>query len=289
LHDRIVHLDWMSEPTKQKALEKLSTLRVVVGYPPKWRDYSALTVTPDSYFANVQASTAFESKRQMAKFGHPFDREEWLRSPQQVNAYYQPSAGQLVFLAGILQPPYFDASMDDAINYGAIVAVIGHEISHGFDDKGRLYDAKGNLADWWTAEDAAKFTERSLKLVDQFNSYFALPGLAINGQQTLGENIGDLGGVSIAYEALERSLKGKERPLIDGLTPEQRFFLSWAQVWRTKYRDDALKRYVASDVHSPGTFRSFGPLVNVQEFFDAFGIKEGDPMWRKTELRSKIW
>lgn len=289
LHDRIVGLDWMTEPTKRKALEKLKTFRVVVGYPDKWRDYSALTVTRGGYYENVRAANLFETRRQLAKFGRPFDRTEWLRTPQQVNAYYQPSAGQLVFLAGILQPPFFDPAMDDAVNYGAIVAVIGHEISHGFDDKGRLYDASGNLADWWSQEDANEFRARAQKLVGQFNGYFALPGLAINGQQTLGENIGDLGGVSIAYEALQRSLQGKERPLIDGFTPEQRFFLSWAQVWRTKYRDDALKRYVASDVHSPGTFRAFGPLVNLPEFFAAFGIREGDPMWRKPEDYAKIW
>ncbi len=289
LHDRIVHLDWMTAPTKQKALEKLGTFRVVVGYPEKWRDYSALTVTRASYYGNVREAAAVESRRQMAKFGHPFDKAEWLRTPQQVNAYYQPSAGQLVFLAGILQPPYFDPSKDDAVNYGAIVAVIGHEISHGFDDKGRLYDARGNLQDWWTQEDSAAFTGRALKLVQQFNGYFALPGLAINGQQTLGENIGDLGGISIAYEAFQRSLQGKPRVRIDGLTPEQRFFVAWAQVWRTKYRDDALKRTLASDVHSPGPFRAVGPLVNLPEFYAAFGIKEGDPMWRKPELRAKIW
>ena len=288
LHDRIVALDWMTEPTKAKALEKLRTFKVVVGYPEHTRDYSGLTIG-HVYYDNVRNAAAFESKRQMAKFGHPFDKAEWLRTPQQVNAYYQPSAGQLVFLAGILQPPYFDPAMDDAVNYGGIVAVIGHEISHGFDDKGRLFDAQGNLADWWTQEDSAAFTARSLKLAQQYNSYFALPGLAINGQQTLGENIGDLGGVTIAYNALQRSLKGKDRPLIDGFTPEQRFFIAWAQVWRTKYRDDALKRYVASDVHSPGPFRAIGPLVNLQEFYDAFGIKKGDPMWRDPELRSKIW
>ncbi|HET7536184.1 MAG TPA: M13 family metallopeptidase, partial [Candidatus Didemnitutus sp.] len=289
LHDRIVHNDWMTEPTKQKALEKLANFRVVVGYPEKWRDYSALPITRGSYYGNVRAAAAFEFHRQMAKFGHPFDKTEWLRTPQQVNAYYQPSAGQLVFLAGILQPPYFDPSMDDAVNYGAIVAVIGHEISHGFDDKGRLYDAKGNLADWWTKADADAFTARAKKLEEQFSSYEVLPGLKVNGAFTLGENIGDLGGVSIAYEALEHSLKGKERKLIDGLTPEQRFFLSWSQVWKTKTRDDRLKTLVQIDPHAPGEVRSYGPLVNLQEFYDAFGIKEGDPMWRKPELRAKIW
>ena len=289
LRDRIIGLEWMTEPTKQKALEKLATFRVVVGYPEKWRDYSGLTITRDGYFRNVVAAAEFEWKRQLAKFGKPFDKAEWLRTPQQVNAYYQPSAGQLVFLAGILQPPYFDPAMDDAVNYGAIVAVIGHEISHGFDDKGRLYDAKGNLADWWTKEDAEAFKARSLKLVGQFNGYHALPDMAINGQLTLGENIGDLGGVSIAYEAFQRSLRGKERKLIDGLTPEQRFFISWAQMWKTKTRPDRMKFLLQADVHSPGEFRAFGPLVNLPEFFEAFGIKEGDPMWRKPEDRAKIW
>ena len=225
----------------------------------------------------------------MAKFGKPFDKTEWLRGPQQVNAYYQPSASQLVFLAGILQAPYFDPTLDDAVNYGAIVSVIGHEITHGFDDKGRQYDADGNLSDWWTKEDGAAFEARASKLVAQYGDYEALPGLKLNGALTLGENIADLGGTSIAYEALQRSLKGKERKLIDGLTPEQRFFISWAQVWRTKFRDDALRRAVAQGPHSPGMFRAIGPLVNQQTFFDAFGIKEGDPMWRAPELRAKIW
>lgn len=289
LQDRIKGLEWMSPATKEKALAKLTTFRVQVGQPEKWRDYSALEVKRDSYFANVWRAAEFENKRQLAKFGKPFDRGEWLRTPQQVNAYYQPSAGQLVFLAGILQPPYFDPNMDDAVNYGAIVAVIGHEITHGFDDKGRLYDAKGNLADWWTEDDAKNFFVRAQKLVDQYGSYEVLPGLKVNGALTLGENIADLGGTSIAYEALQRSLKGKERKLIDGLTPEQRFYVAWAQVWRTKFRDDALRRQVAAGPHSPGQVRAIGPLVNQQEFFDAFGIKEGDPMWRKPEDRAKIW
>lgn len=289
LADRIGKLEWMTEPTKRKALEKLGTYRVMVGVPPKWRDYSALTITRGSFHANARAASAFETKRQRNKFGKPFDRDEWLITPHTVNAYNQPSANQLVFLAGILQPPYFDATMDDAVNFGAICAVIGHEITHGFDDKGKLYDAKGNLADWWTKEDAAAFAERAQKLVQQFNAYQALPGLAINGQLTLGENIADLGGVSVAYEALQRSLAGKERKRIDGFTPEQRFFISWAQVWRTKTREDRLKTLVQTDVHSPGEFRAIGPLVNLPEFFAAFGIKEGDPMWRAPELRAKIW
>ena len=289
LRDRIKGLEWMTDATKAKALEKLATYRVMVGAPPKWRDYSALKVSRDSYYTNARAAAAFETRRQLAKFGKPFDRDEWLLTPHQVNAYNQPSANQLVFLAGILQPPYFDPTMDDAVNFGAICAVIGHEITHGFDDKGRLYDAKGNLADWWTKEDAAAFKERTLKLVEQFNAYQVLPGFAIQGQLTLGENIADLGGVSIAYEALQRSLKGKERKTIDGFTPEQRFFISWAQAWRTKTREDRMKTLLQTDVHSPGEFRAFAPLLNMPEFFAAFGIKEGEPLWRAPDQRAKIW
>jgi len=289
LHDRIQKLDWMTDATKAKALEKLAAYRIMVGAPPKWRDYSGLSISRDDFYGNIRAASFFEVKRQLAKFGQPFDRDEFLASPHQVNAYNQPSANQLVFLAGILQPPYFDAEMDDAVNFGAICAVIGHEITHGFDDQGRLYDATGNLKDWWTEKDAAEFKARSDKLVNQFGAYEALPGMKVNGQLTLGENIADLAGVSIAYEALERSLVGKERKLIDGFTPEQRFFLSWAQVWKTKTRDDRMKFYLQADPHSPGEFRAYGPLVNVQEFYDAFGIKEGDPMWMKPEQRTKIW
>jgi len=289
LHDRIQNLEWMTPETKAKALDKLASYRVLVGAPPKWRDYSGLTITRDSFYANVNAAAFFETKRQLAKFGQPFDRDEFLASPHQVNAYNQPSANQLVFLAGILQPPYFDAEMDDAVNFGAICAVIGHEITHGFDDQGRLYAGNGNLSDWWTAKDAEEFKARAQKLVDQYNAYEPLPGLHVNGQLTLGENIADLGGVSIAYEALQRSLAGKERKLIDGFTPEQRFFLAWAQVWKTKTRDERMKFYLQADVHSPGEIRSFAPLRNFQPFYDAFGIKEGDPLWLKPELRAKIW
>ena len=289
LEDRIKELNWMSEVTKSKALEKLNNFRVVVGYPPEWRNYGDLEITADNYFENVMRSAHFESARQLAKLTEPFDKSEWLRTPQQVNAYYQPSAGQLVFLAGILQPPYFDPNMDDAVNYGAICAVIGHEITHGFDDRGRNYDAHGNLADWWTEADADEFKARAAKLVDQYSSYEVLPDLFVNGEQTLGENIADLGGISIALEALQRSQKDHPVGLIDGLTQEQRFFIAWAQVWRTKYRDDNLKRSVASGVHSPGMIRAIGPLVNVPEFFTAFDIQEGDAMWRAPEDRAKIW
>lgn len=290
LRERLGQIEWMSEPTRQKALEKLAAFKVIVGSPEKWRDYSGLKIERSAgYYENIRRGAEFETARQLAKFGQPFDKGEWLRTPQQVNAYNQPSANQLVFLAGILQPPYFDPALDDAVNYGAICAVIGHEVTHGFDDNGRLYDAKGNLADWWTQKDADEFKGRAQKLIDQYSSYEVLPGVKVNGAQTLGENIADLGGVSIAFEALERSLAGKPKTLIDGLTPEQRFFVAWAQMWRTKAREDTLKRLVTSDVHSPGMVRSYGPLVNTPAFFETFGIKPGDPMWRDPALRAKIW
>jgi putative endopeptidase len=287
--DRLATLDWMSDETRQKALAKFARFEPMIGYPAKWLDYSSVEVRRDDYFGNVHRAAEFEARRVIGRIGRPVDRQEWGMTPQTVNAYYSPVTNQIVFPAGILQPPFFDFTMDDAVNYGAIGGVIGHEITHGFDDQGRRFDADGNMTDWWTPEDAAKFRERAQKLVDQFNSYQALPGLAINGQLSLGENIGDLGGTSIAFEALQRSLRGKERKLIDGFTPEQRFYLSWAQQWRTKFRDDAMRLQVARGPHAPGNFRAFGPLVNQQSFFDAFGIREGDPMWVKPENRAKVW
>ena len=287
--DRLATLDWMTDATRQKALAKFDRFEAMIGYPDKWRDYSAVEVKRADYFGNVHRAARAEARRAIDRVGRPVDRREWGMTPQTVNAYYSPVTNQIVFPAGILQPPFFDFNLDDAVNYGAIGGVIGHEITHGFDDQGRRSDADGNLTDWWATEDASRFRERAQKVVEQFNSYQALPGLAINGQLSLGENIGDLGGSSIAFEALQRSLKGKERRLIDGFTSEQRFFLAWAQMWRTKYRDDAMRLQVARGPHAPSNFRAFGPLVNQQSFFDAFGIKEGDPMWRKPEDRAKIW
>jgi putative endopeptidase len=289
MRDRLQKLDWMTEPTKQKALAKFDRFYAKVGHPEKWRDYSKVAIQPDAFFANVRATSEFEVKRTLAKLGQPVDKAEWEMSPPTVNAYFDPTANNINFPAGILQPPFFDFTLDDAVNYGGIAAVIGHEITHGFDDQGRHYDAEGNLVEWWTEKDAAEFKARAQKVVDQYSSYEVLPGVKVNGELTLGENIADLGGVSLAYEALERSLAGKKRVLIDGLTPEQRFFISWAQVWRTNIRENALRQQVAADPHSPGNFRAIGPLVNFQPFYDAFGIKEGDPMWRKPELRAKIW
>ena len=289
MSDRLRKADWMTEPTREKAIAKFDRFVARIGHPDTWRDYSAVVIVRDSYFANVRTATRFEIARDLAKLGQPVDKSEWSMSPPTVNAYFQPTANQIVFPAGILQPPFFDFTLDDAVNYGAIGAVIGHEITHGFDDQGRRYDADGNLTDWWTDEDAAQYQARALKVIEQYNRYHALPGLSINGALTLGENIADLGGVSIAFEAFQRSLVGKERERIDGFTPEQRFFLSWAQQWRTHFRDDDLRRQLAVGPHSPGQFRAIGPLVNMPEFFEAFEIKEGDPMWRKPEDRAKIW
>ena len=289
MRDRLAKLDWMTEPTRKKALAKFARFTAKIGHPAKWRDYSSVAIRPDAYLGNVRAATEFEVKRRIAMLGKPVDKSEWRMSPPTVNAYFDPTQNDINFPAGILQPPFFDYSLDDAVNYGAIGAVIGHEITHGFDDQGRHYDADGNLAEWWTPEDAARFEARAKKVVEQFSGYEALPGVKVNGELTLGENIADLGGVSIAFEALQRSLAGKEKKLIDGFTPEQRFFLSFAQVWRTNIRENALRQQLAVDPHSPGQFRAFGALVNMQAFYDAFGIKEGDPMWRKPEDRAKIW
>jgi putative endopeptidase len=289
MRDRLSKLDWMTEPTRKKALAKFERFFAKIGYPAKWRDYSSVAIRPGAYLANVRAATEFEVKRRLSMLGKPVDKAEWRMSPPTVNAYFDPTANNINFPAGILQPPFFDFSLDDAVNYGGIGAVIGHEITHGFDDQGRHFDAEGNLADWWTPEDAERFQARAKKVVEQFNGYEPLPGVKVNGELTLGENIADLGGASLAYEALQRSLAGKEKKLIDGFTPEQRFFLSWAQVWRTNMRENALRQQLAADPHSPGAIRAIGPLVNLQPFYDAFGIKEGDPMWRKPEDRAKIW
>ncbi len=289
--DRLAKLEWMSEPTRAKALAKFDRFAQKIGHPEKLRDYSIVTIRSDDYLGNVRRAAAFESKRQLARIGKPVDRTEWQMTPQTVNAYFEPLQNEIVFPAGILQPPFFDAAMDDAVNYGAIGVVIGHEITHGYDDEGRKYDADGNLNDWWAEADAKAFESRSQKVVDQYSRYEALPGLKVNGHLTLGENIADLGGTSIAFEALQRALAKdpSKRQAIDGFTPEQRFFLSLAQLWRVNWREAELRRRITVDPHSPAQFRAIGPHVNMQEFFDAFGIKPGAPMWRAPELRAKIW
>ena len=290
-HDRLQKLEWMTGATRAKALAKFDRFTTKIGHPDKFRDYSKVEVRADDYFGNVERATAFESRRQLARVGQPVDRSEWRMTPETVNAYFNPSQNEIVFPAGILQPPFFDVEMDDAVNYGAIGVVIGHEITHGYDDQGRKYDADGNLNDWWTDADAKDFEGRAQKVVDQYNAYEALPGLHVNGKLTLGENIADLGGCSIAYEALQRALAKDpaKRKKIDGFTPEQRFYLSFSQVWRINCREAEIRRLITVDPHSPGQFRGVGAHVNVQEFYDAFGIKAGSPMWRPPELRAKIW
>ncbi len=289
MHDRLGKLDWMTEATRQKALAKFDKFYAKIGHPEKWKDYANVDVKRDGYFANYRAAASAEIKRRLAQLGKPVDKMEWGMTPPTVNAYFDPTANNINFPAGILQPPFFDFTLDDAVNYGGIAAVIGHEITHGFDDQGRHYDADGNLSEWWTDADAKEFEARAQKVVDQFNGYEVLPGLHVNGKLTLGENIADLGGLSLAYEAMERSLQGKERKLIDGFTPEQRFFISWSQVWRTSARESAARQLATVDPHAPGRFRAIGPLVNMQEFYDAFGIKAGDPMWVPPEQRARIW
>jgi putative endopeptidase len=288
---RLEKVEWMSEATRAKALAKFARFSQKIGCPAKFRDYSSVEIRRDDYLGNVRRAAAFESKRELARIGKPVDKSEWAMTPQTVNAYFNPPENEIVFPAGILQPPFFDPTMDDAVNYGAIGVVIGHEMTHGYDDEGRKFDADGNLNDWWTPEDAAAFDARAQKLVDQYNGYEALPGLHVNGKLTLGENIADLGGVSIAYEALERDLakNPEKRRNIDGFTPEQRFFISFAQVWRLNCREAEQRRRITVDPHSPGQFRGVGPEANRQEFYDAFGIKEGAPMWRAPGLRAIIW
>jgi len=289
--ERLQQLDWMTEPTRAKALAKFDRFTQKIGHPEKFRDYSAVEIRSNDLIGNVWRSQEFETHRQLSRVGGPVDRSEWRMTPQTVNAYYSPLQNEIVFPAGILQPPFFDPQMDDAVNYGGIGAVIGHEITHGYDDQGRKYDASGNLNDWWTEADAKAFETQAQRLVEQYNAYEPLPGLHLNGKLTLGENIADLGGVSIAYEALERALAKdpSKRKTIDGFTPEQRFEIAWAQVWRINCKEAETRRLVTVDPHSPGQFRAIGPLVNLQEFYDAFGVKEGKPLWKAPESRTKIW
>lgn len=292
--DRIRQLDWMSDSTKEMALKKLSTFRVKIGYPDKWIDYSSLEVDKNpetsSYLKNVASASAFEVKRQLAKVGKPVDREEWEMTPQTVNAYYNPPLNEIVFPAAILQPPFYDYRADEAVNYGGIGAVIGHEISHGFDDQGSKFDAEGNLKNWFAESDLKSFQSRGELLAKQFDQYEALPGVSVQGQFTLGENIGDLGGVTAAFEGLQRYFREHGKPgLIDGFTPEQRFFISWARIWRTKYRDEALRTQILTDPHSPAMFRANGPLSNFTPFYEAFNVREGDKMFRPDSARVKIW
>ena len=289
LADRIKTLEWMDEPTKQEALKKLAAFTVKIGYPDKWRDYSLLKIDRGPFVLNAVRAENFEVNRELKKIGKPVDRTEWGMTPPTVNAYYNPKMNEIVFPAGILQPPFFYAKADDAVNYGGIGAVIGHEMTHGFDDQGRQYDPVGNLRDWWSPESAAKFKERSQAIVTQYSEYEPLPGLHINGELTQGENIADLGGVKLAYAALQKALAGKPREKIDGFTPEQRFFLSFATIWKSKQRDEDLKLRLNTDPHSPARYRVDGPLSNLPEFAKAFNIPGNSPMVRPADKRVNIW
>ncbi len=290
LNDRLTTLEWMSDSTRTAAKVKLAAFTEKIGYPDKWRDYAGVEVKPQPYFQNRAAVRQFEVTRQFNKIGKPTERGEWRMTPPTVNAFYSPSLNSINFPAGILQPPFYDPSWDDAANYGAIGAVIGHEMTHGFDDQGRQFDPKGNLRDWWQPADAARYKERAAHVADQFSGYTVLDTVHVNGRLTLGENIADLGGLALAYAALQKEMAGKPRPgLIEGFTPEQRFFLAYAQIWRRLQRPEATRTQVNSDPHSPGHWRVDGPLSNLDEFANAFGCKEGDAMVRKAEERARIW
>ena len=287
--DRIRSRQWMGAETKTKALAKLAAMRRKLGYPDKWRDYSALTIRRDSYLLNCYRAAEFEFHRHLLRFDQPVDRDEWVITTPSVNACYNPTTNDISFPAGILQPPFFDPQADDALNYGGIGAVIGHEMTHGFDDQGSKYDAAGNLANWWTAGDRANFDACAAKLVAQFNACVAIDSLHVNGELTLGENIADLGGLCIALDAYNRSLKGKPAPEIDGLTGMRRFFINYAISWRNEYHSEELKVMLRTDEHAPARFRVNVPLSNNQAFLDAFGVKPGDAMFRAPADRAEIW
>jgi predicted metalloendopeptidase len=282
-------LDWMGPQTKKQAQLKLSTFNPKIGYPKRWRDYSALEIVPGDLYGNARRATEFEVQRNINKLGKPIDRDEWLMTPQTINAYYNPELNEIVFPAAILQPPFFNPKADDAVNYGAIGAVIGHEISHGFDDQGSQYDEKGNLRDWWTKEDHEKFAQRTAMLVKQYNAYSPVPGYNVNGELTLGENIADNSGLAIAYKAYKISLGGKEAPQLDGLSGDERFFMGFAQAWRGKVRDQAMIVRIKTDPHAPNEFRANGTLRNQDAYYQTFNVKEGDKMYLPPEQRVRIW
>jgi putative endopeptidase len=289
LRDRISRADWMSERTRTQALAKLQAFNQKIGYPDRWQDYAALDVQTDSYAANVRRARAYQIRRDLERVGKPVDRERWLMTAPTVNAYYSAALNEIAFPAGRLQPPFFSVAYDDPANYGGIGATIGHELSHGFDDSGRKYDAAGNVRDWWTAEDARRYGERANIVERQYGAYVVIDTMRINGRLTLGENIADVVGVSIAFEAMQRAMRGKPRETIDGFTPEQRFFLAYARSRNTVLRPEAARMMLATDPHSPGRFRVNGPLSNMPEFARAFGCKPGDAMVRPERARARIW
>ena len=285
----ISQLDWMGPKTRARALEKLDRFTTKIGYPGRWRDYGGLTLTATDLIGNIFAIRAFNHDYEVGKLGRPVDREEWFMPPQQINAYYNPGMNEIVFPAGILQPPFFSLNADDAVNYGAIGAVIGHEIGHGFDDQGSKYDGDGNLNNWWPERDRERFEERTHALITQYDQYEALPGRKVNGALSLGENIGDLGGLGIAFSAYRMSLGGKVDPVIDGFSGEQRVFLGWAQAWRMKRRDELAERLLRVAPHAPPQFRVNGVVRNIDAFYRAFDVKPGDRLYLPPDQRVKIW
>ena len=287
--DRISKLDWMSEETKVEALTKLEKFNAKIGYPDEWKDYSKLVVKPDELLLNTIRSAEVEYKREIDKLGKPIDREEWGMTPQTVNAYYNSSMNEVVFPAAILQPPFFNMKADDAVNYGGIGAVIGHEITHGFDDQGRKSDGDGNMREWWTEEDSKKFDERAQVIIDQYNQFIPIDSLHINGELTLGENIADFGGLTVSYNAYQMSLNGNEPPILNGFTGNQRVFIGWAQVWRFKARNEYLRNQVLTDPHSYPKYRVIGVMNNMPEFYAAFDVKDGDGHYLPENERVKIW
>jgi putative endopeptidase len=287
--ERIQRLDWMSNETKQKALAKLNGFMKKIGYADKWKDYSALTIVNNDYVANILASSKWQYDDNVGRLGKPVDRMEWGMTPPTVNAYYNPGFNEIVFPAGILQFPFFDENADDAVNYGGIGGVIGHEMTHGFDDQGRLYNIDGNLSNWWTSQDSTNFTTKANVLVDMYSKIVAVDTMHISGRLTEGENLADLGGISIAYEAFKKTKQGQSTEKIDGFTPDQRFFLSWAQVWRANTRPEELAKRLKTDVHSPSEFRCNVPVSNLQAWYDAFNIKPTDKMYRPENERAMIW
>lgn len=287
--DSIENLTWMTDETRVQALDKLSKFTPKIGYPDKWRDYSALTISKDDLFGNLKKSAEMQYQIVLEKQKGPVDKSEWGMTPQTVNAYYNPPLNEIVFPAAILQPPFFDLGAEDAVNYGGIGAVIGHEIGHGFDDSGSTFDGDGVLRNWWTDQDKLEFEKRTGQLIEQYNQFEALEGLFVNGEFTLGENIGDLGGISIALKAYQLSLNGSEAPVMDGFTGEQRVFLGFGQIWRNKYRDEALRNQISTDPHSPSMFRANGSVRNVPQWYSAFDINKSDALYLAPEDRVKIW
>jgi len=287
--EALAELEWMGEETRTAARTKLSKVTPKIGYPNKWKDYTAITIKPHTLQANLESAQLWGYNEMMSKLGKPIDREEWHMSPQTINAYYNPSMNEIVFPAGILQPPMFNLEADDAVNYGAICMIIGHELGHAFDDQGSRSDGDGNLNNWWSDQDRSEFEKRTKILVDQYNEFSPIEGIHVNGELTLGENIGDLGGTTIAFRAYNISLKGKESPILDGYTGAQRFFIGGAQLSRNKKRDAALQQQVMTDPHSPKEYRVNGVVANMPEFYEAFGVVEGDKLFRPKEKRVKIW